>query len=75
MRDDDFLTVQEAADRYRVSRRTIERHIKAGRIPVTRIGRLIRIRRTDLDRAFSPDQPPRRRARPRGSKGRRNGRS
>ncbi len=37
MRDDDFLTVQEAVDRYRVSRRTIEWHIKAGRIPVTRI--------------------------------------
>ncbi len=59
MASDDFLTVNEAAARYRVSRRTIERHIKAGRIRVTRVGRLIRIRRADLDAAFSPESPPR----------------
>ena len=41
-------TVDEVADERRVSRRTILRLIKAGRLPYSRVGRQIRISETDL---------------------------
>jgi excisionase family DNA binding protein len=38
-----FVTVDEASQLYRVSRRTIERLIKCGDLPYYRIGRQIRL--------------------------------
>jgi excisionase family DNA binding protein len=45
-----LLTVKEAAAELRVSDRTVYRAIEAGSIPARRVGRLLRIRREDLDR-------------------------
>lgn len=44
---EDFLTVKQAADFLNVSIRTVWRMIAAG-LPVIRIGRIVRIRRSDL---------------------------
>lgn len=54
---DDILTPQEAADSYRVSAKTIIRLIKNGAIPAVKIGKQWRIRRRDLEVAFSPTPP------------------
>jgi excisionase family DNA binding protein len=48
-----FLTLQEAADELRVSIDTIRRAYRATgdeRLPVVRIGQVVRIRRVDWDR-------------------------
>ncbi len=45
-----LLKVPEAADRCRLSERQMWRHIQAGRLPVVRLGRAVRIRPIDLDR-------------------------
>lgn len=49
MKPDDLLTVPEVAERLRVSRRTVERLIAAGRIRPTRIGArtLVRVREVE----------------------------
>lgn len=44
-----YVTVDEIAAELRVSRMTIYRLVNAGTIPSTRIGRSIRIRRTDFN--------------------------
>lgn len=47
----ELLTYADAAEVARCSRRTIERRVAAGDLPVVRLGpRTVRIRRTDLDR-------------------------
>ena len=45
-----LLTVDEVAQMWQVSTRTIRRMIKKKQIPVIRIGRAIRIRPKDVDR-------------------------
>jgi excisionase family DNA binding protein len=48
-----FLTLREAADELKVSIDTIRRAYRAtdeGRLPVVRIGQVVRIRRVDWDR-------------------------
>lgn len=47
-----WLSVQEAADRLRRSRRTVERHIAAGNLPAYQIpgGRALMLRTDDVDR-------------------------
>lgn len=45
-----FLTAQEAAERMRISKMTVYRLIKAGKLPAVRIGRSYRVREEDLDR-------------------------
>jgi excisionase family DNA binding protein len=44
-----YLTVHEVAGRLRVSEPTIRRWIAAGRLPATRVGRLLRIKESDLN--------------------------
>ena len=59
--DLDLLTVEEAADILRVSRPTIRRWVKAGRLPAIRVGpRHLRIRRGELTRVekrATPETP------------------
>jgi len=43
-----FLSVQEIADRLSVSKSTIQRHIKNGRLPSVLIGGSRRVREDDL---------------------------
>ncbi len=48
-----LLTLQEVADRLRVSTRTVHRYIKAGRLTVLRTpGGLLRFRAVDVDAAL-----------------------
>lgn len=46
-----LLTVREAADRMRVTTQTIYNWVKAGTLPVVRVGRTIRIDPKDLPEA------------------------
>lgn len=46
------LTIKEIADKYRVSIMTVHNWIKKG-LPVTKIGRVIRIEQKDLERFIS----------------------
>jgi excisionase family DNA binding protein len=43
-----YLTIQEVADRLRVSRSTVERRIRQGLLPSIRIGNLTRVPDTGL---------------------------
>lgn len=45
---DDLLTRAEAARYLRVSDRTVSRLIRTGKLPAARIGRAVRIRKSDL---------------------------
>ena len=47
-----WLTIQEVAKLFKVSPRTVRRWIADG-LPVTRIGRTVRIRRDSLDGYFA----------------------
>lgn len=69
---DEWMTTKEAAAYLKVSVRTILRRVADGTLPATRVGpKLLRFRRADLDRAFSPSPRPPRAARgPRGPRGR-----
>jgi excisionase family DNA binding protein len=49
-----LLTVHEAASLLRVSELTIRRWIWAGKLPATRLGRLVRIRPADLESLSGP---------------------
>jgi len=51
-----YLTVHEVAGRLRVSEPTIRRWIAAGRLPAIRVGRLLRIKESDLN-GFLPEAP------------------
>ena len=44
-----FLTVLEVAERMRVSKMTVYRLIRAGKIPAVRVGKSFRVREDDLD--------------------------
>lgn len=45
----DLQTVAEVAEQLKVHEKTLRRWIAEGRIPVVRIGRLVRISRDDLE--------------------------
>ena len=47
--EDRLLTVQEVAQRLRVHPITVRRHIKAGRLRAVRVGRSVRVRRSDVN--------------------------
>lgn len=44
-----FLTVLEVAERMRVSKMTVYRLIRAGKIPAVRVGKSFRVREEDLE--------------------------
>lgn len=44
-----FLTVAEVAEILRLNQQTVRNWIDAGSLPAVRVGRRVRIRRTDLD--------------------------
>lgn len=51
----DNLTIDEVADMHRVSRRTVERWIKDGQLPASKLpGGLVRIERTAADALLAP---------------------
>ncbi|MFC7581575.1 helix-turn-helix domain-containing protein [Schaalia naturae] len=50
----DFLSVDEAAAIFGVSSKTVRRMISRGELRAKKFGTLIRISRTDLDRAGRP---------------------
>lgn len=50
--DDEYLTVQEVVDRLKLNQQTVRNWIDLGQLPAVRIGRRVRIRRSDLDRVL-----------------------
>lgn len=51
----EYLTLSEAAARYKVSQRTLRRRISTGDLPALHCGRrIIRIPATELDALFRP---------------------
>src|SRR5438105_305545 len=58
--EDDLLTIAEAAKLLKVSRVTLHRWLKAGRLPAYHVGpKGVRIRRADLAAFVQPAQPAR----------------
>jgi len=49
MADDQYLTTEEVLDYLHLTRRTVYRLVKAGKIPATRIGHQFRYRRRDIE--------------------------
>jgi excisionase family DNA binding protein len=59
---DSFLTVAEVAELLKLNQQTVRNWIDQGSLPALRVGRRVRIRRSDLERvlqagATSPDTP------------------
>lgn len=54
-----LLTVKEAADRLNVSVRNIRHRIHQRRLPIVKIGRLVRIEEQDLESFIDRCRPPR----------------
>jgi excisionase family DNA binding protein len=48
--DEDFLTVAEVAGLLRLNQQTVRNWIEKGSLPAVRVGRRVRIKRSDLDR-------------------------
>src|SRR5580693_8666277 len=49
-RDDSFMTVAEVAELLKLNQQTVRNWIDAGSLPAIRVGRRVRIKRSDLDR-------------------------
>lgn len=48
--DETFLTVAEVADLLKLNQQTVRNWIDQGSLPAVRVGRRVRIRRSDLER-------------------------
>ena len=48
--EESFLTVAEVAELLRLNQQTVRNWIDAGSLPAVRVGRRVRIKRSDLDR-------------------------
>ncbi len=48
--EDSFLTVAEVAEMLKLNQQTVRNWIDAGSLPAIRVGRRVRIKRSDLDR-------------------------
>lgn len=64
-REDSFLTVAEVAEMLKLNQQTVRNWIDQGSLPAVRVGRRVRIRRSDLDRILAegyqgsaPPPPP-----------------
>jgi excisionase family DNA binding protein len=55
--DDDYLTLDEAAEEFGVSRRTLERLRQQGTLPGIRMGRFLKVLREDVRRALTFSDP------------------
>jgi excisionase family DNA binding protein len=51
--EDSFLTVAEVADMLKLNQQTVRNWIDQGSLPALRVGRRVRIRRSDLDRVLA----------------------
>lgn len=48
--DEEYLTVAEIAERLKLNQQTLRNWIEQGQLPAVRIGRRVRIRRSDFER-------------------------
>ncbi len=53
----ELLTVQETADLLKVSTVTVRRFIADGRLPARKVGRAVRVDKTDAERVAKPIAP------------------
>lgn len=53
----EYLSLQEAADRWGVSSKTVRRRIAEGKLAAYRSGRIIRLRVADVDAMMQPVNP------------------
>lgn len=62
MLEDEFLTVAEVAELLKLNQQTVRNWIDQGYLPALRVGRRVRVRRSDLDKllAHSSMRPQRR---------------
>ena len=61
--DDEFLTVADIARILKLNQQTVRNWIDQGYLPALRVGRRVRVRRTDLDRLLEKSSVrPQRRA-------------
>lgn len=44
-----FVTIRQIADRWQVSTETVERRIRSGELPASKLGRCVRVRREILE--------------------------
>jgi excisionase family DNA binding protein len=51
-REDSFLTVAEVAEMLKLNQQTVRNWIDQGSLPAVRVGRRVRIRRSDLERVL-----------------------
>jgi excisionase family DNA binding protein len=51
--DDTFLTVAEVAELLKLNQQTVRNWIDQGSLPAVRVGRRVRIRRSDLERVLA----------------------
>ena len=51
--EDSFLTVAEVAETLKLNQQTVRNWIDQGSLPAVRVGRRVRIRRSDFDRLLS----------------------
>ena len=51
--EDPFLTVAEVAEMLKLNQQTVRNWIDQGSLPAFRVGRRVRIRRSDLDRVLA----------------------
>jgi excisionase family DNA binding protein len=52
-REDSFLTVAEVAETLKLNQQTVRNWIDQGSLPALRVGRRVRIRRSDFDRLLN----------------------
>src|SRR5579864_3184409 len=56
--DETFLTVAEVAEMLKLNPQTVRNWIDQGRMPALRVGRRVRIRRSDLERVLEESATP-----------------
>jgi excisionase family DNA binding protein len=61
-REESFLTVAEVAEWLKLNQQTVRNWIDQGSLPAVRVGRRVRIKRSDLERVldqgYQPGNPP-----------------
>jgi excisionase family DNA binding protein len=60
--EEEYLTVAEVAETLKLNQQTVRNWIDQGSLPALRVGRRVRIKRSDferiLDESYSPAKPP-----------------